>query len=116
MRDAAAKELPARVDSVPELLPYDGGAGKVLQLAFREALRLGHKHVGTGHLLLALLGYGAGTGVLAKLAVDTPAAVNFVTQTVAAAQADAEANHAEWVNGDHNDGTTHTAAMARLGR
>ncbi|MGP3637113.1 Clp protease N-terminal domain-containing protein [Streptomyces sp. 24-1644] len=43
--------------------PYDAGARKVLELTFREALRLGHSYVGTEHILLALLESEGGTGV-----------------------------------------------------
>ena len=38
-----------------EQIPFSGPAKKVLELVFREALRLGHDHVGTEHLLLGLL-------------------------------------------------------------
>lgn len=41
-------------DHVPDLIPYDARAKKVLELTFREALRLGHNYVGTEHVLLAL--------------------------------------------------------------
>ena len=37
------------------LVPYDDDAKKVLELTFREALRLGHNYIGTEHILLALL-------------------------------------------------------------
>lgn len=36
-------------------MPYDLESRKVLELTFREALRLGHNYIGTEHLLLALL-------------------------------------------------------------
>jgi hypothetical protein len=39
----------------PEQIPFSGPAKKVLELVFREALRLGHNYVGTEHLLLGLL-------------------------------------------------------------
>ena len=38
-----------------EQIPFSGPAKKVLELVFREALRLGHNYVGTEHLLLGLL-------------------------------------------------------------
>ncbi len=37
------------------LVPYGAAAKKVLELTFREALRLGHNYIGTEHILLALL-------------------------------------------------------------
>jgi hypothetical protein len=43
-------------DAAPApLIPFDTRARKALELSFREALRLGHERVGTGHVLLALL-------------------------------------------------------------
>ena len=41
--------------SSPEQIPFSGPAKKVIELVFREALRLGHDYVGTEHLLLGLL-------------------------------------------------------------
>jgi hypothetical protein len=38
-----------------EQIPFSGPSKKVLELVFREALRLGHNYVGTEHLLLGLL-------------------------------------------------------------
>ncbi len=53
--EAARALLPSPVTDGPELVPYDAAARKVIELAFREALRLGASDVGSGHLLLALL-------------------------------------------------------------
>ena len=71
VRTAAAATLPAPVPAgdVPTLIPYDAAAKKVLELTFREALRLGNNFVGTEHVLLALLEHEAGAGVLAGLGV-----------------------------------------------
>jgi len=55
VRSAARAFLPAPAEETPDLVPYDAGSRKVLELTFREALRLGHQGVGTGHILLALL-------------------------------------------------------------
>ena len=55
-------------------VPFDAHAKKGLELTFREALRLGDSHVGTEHVLLALLELEDGTGVLAGLGVDKAAA------------------------------------------
>ncbi|WP_433359311.1 Clp protease N-terminal domain-containing protein [Actinoplanes sp. CA-142083] len=55
VRGAANAGLPAPAGEAPDLVPYDAGARKVLELTFREALRLGDQAVGTGHILLALL-------------------------------------------------------------
>jgi ATP-dependent Clp protease ATP-binding subunit ClpA len=42
---------------------------KVLELSLREAIRLGDKHIGTGHLLLGLL--REGEGLAARILVDS---------------------------------------------
>nr|WP_176457245.1 MULTISPECIES: Clp protease N-terminal domain-containing protein [unclassified Rhodococcus (in: high G+C Gram-positive bacteria)] len=55
IRSAATATLPAPADPLPALIPFDAGAKKVLELTFREALRLGHNYIGTEHILLALL-------------------------------------------------------------
>lgn len=55
------------------MIPFDSQAKKVLELTFREALRLGHNYVGTEHLLLALLEVEAGSGVLSGLGLDKEA-------------------------------------------
>ncbi|MCB1249659.1 MAG: hypothetical protein KDB36_09640 [Acidimicrobiales bacterium] len=65
----AAVPEPAGGD-VPELIPYDLEARKALELAYREALRLGHNYIGTEHMLLGLLELEADTpGPLTALGV-----------------------------------------------
>lgn len=39
-------------------IPFDRGAKKVLELALREALRMGHGYIGCEHVLLGLLNSG----------------------------------------------------------
>lgn len=70
--DAAAKAapLPPRAAEVPALVPFNGPAKKVLELTFREALRLGHNYIGTEHILLALLEDEAEDGPLHTLGLD----------------------------------------------
>lgn len=68
--DAAAAALPAPADTQPALIPFDAGARKALELTLRHALRLGHDHVGTEHVLLALLEAEDGDGVLSAAGVD----------------------------------------------
>ncbi|MEU8817646.1 Clp protease N-terminal domain-containing protein [Actinoplanes sp. NPDC048796] len=84
VREVATKTLPAAAESVPALIPFDAHAKKALELTFREALRLNHTHVGTEHILLALLELEDGTGVLAGLGVTKPTAE---TAVIAARQA-----------------------------
>ena len=52
-------------------MAFHATAKKAMELSLREALRLKHKHIGTEHLLLALLhpGMGAGHDVLARRGV-----------------------------------------------
>ena len=53
-------------------LPFAPGAQEALRLAVRESVRLGHRHIGTEHILLGLLREGEGTAarVLAGLGAD----------------------------------------------
>lgn len=48
--------------NAPGHLPFTPRAKAVLELALREALRLGHRHIGTEHILLGLVREGHGTG------------------------------------------------------
>lgn len=65
-----AVTLPAGGEAPGALIPFSGPARKVLELTFREALRLGHNYIGTEHLLLALLELEDGTGPLHRTGVD----------------------------------------------
>ena len=87
LREAVEATLPAAVEEVPELIPYDAGAKKVLELTFREALRLGHNYVGTEHILLALLEFEDGKGVLSGLGLDKAQAERDVAETIASIEA-----------------------------
>jgi hypothetical protein len=84
VRQAATAALPPRADEVPELVPYDADAKKALELTFREALRLGHNYIGTEHMLLALLEFEDGDGVLAGLGVDKAATEAHIVEALAA--------------------------------
>jgi hypothetical protein len=70
VRAAVLPRLPGPAAEVPELIPFDAGARKALELTFREALRLGHNYIGTEHMLLALLETEGETGVLADLGLQ----------------------------------------------
>jgi hypothetical protein len=84
VRQTATATLPPAADAVPALIPFDAHAKKALELTFREALRMNHNHVGTEHILLALLELEDGTGVLAGLGVDKATADASITATLAA--------------------------------
>jgi len=83
VRQAAAAALPPAAENAPELVPYGPEAKKVLELTFREALRLGHNYIGTEHLLLALLEHENGTGVLSGLGITKAATEEFVGKVLA---------------------------------
>ncbi|MFF3635832.1 Clp protease N-terminal domain-containing protein [Streptomyces sp. NPDC002250] len=83
VRQAAAAALPPAAENAPDLVPYGPEAKKVLELTFREALRLGHNYIGTEHLLLALLEHENGTGVLSGLGVTKAAIEEFVGRVLA---------------------------------
>ncbi|MFD7591037.1 Clp protease N-terminal domain-containing protein [Kitasatospora sp. NPDC059811] len=84
VREAAAAALPAAAEQVPALIPYDAQGKKVLELTFREALKLGHNYVGTEHILLALLELENGSGVLAGLGVEKSEAETFTSEAIKA--------------------------------
>ena len=80
LRRAAVAALPPAAVEVPDvLLPFDPRCRKALELTFREALRLQHDIVGTGHVLLALLEEEPGGGLLAGLGVTKNATDAYVT-------------------------------------
>jgi ATP-dependent Clp protease ATP-binding subunit ClpA len=52
-----------RGDSTPSgHIPFTPSAKRLLELSLRQALALGHSHIGTEHVLLGLLKEGSGTG------------------------------------------------------
>lgn len=82
IREAASAALPPAAEEVPELVPYSAAAKKPLELTFREALRLGHNYIGTEHLLLALLEYENGEGVLSGLGVGKQKTEQYVAKVL----------------------------------
>ncbi|MGW3103165.1 Clp protease N-terminal domain-containing protein [Streptomyces sp. NPDC001100] len=80
VRQAATAALPPAAEEVPDLVPYGPDAKKVLELTFREALRLGHNYIGTEHILLALLEQENGEGVLNGLGIDKPTSERHITE------------------------------------
>jgi ATP-dependent Clp protease ATP-binding subunit ClpA len=61
-------------------IPFTPRAKKVLELSLREALQLGHRHIGTEHLLLGLL--REGEGVAAQVLVRQGLALDRVREKV----------------------------------
>ena len=87
VRQAVTAALPPPAGEVPALIPFDQQTRKVLELTFREALRLGHNYIGTEHILLALLEREDSAGVLSGLGIDKAAAQDRLAATLAAVQA-----------------------------
>ncbi|MCX4982994.1 Clp protease N-terminal domain-containing protein [Streptomyces sp. NBC_00572] len=85
VRETVTATLPPAAAEMPALVPFDTAAKKVLELTFREALRLGHNYVGTEHILLALLEHEDGTGVLTGLGLDKVTAEQQIAETIASA-------------------------------
>lgn len=73
LRETVTATLPPPAEAVPDLIPFDADARKALELTFREALRLGDNHVGTEHVLLALLDVEDGAGPLSAAGLDRAA-------------------------------------------
>ena len=71
-RTRIARQPGATAAYLPPNLPFSPRAGKVMELALREALGLGCNYIGTEHVLLGLVreGQGAGTSVLVALGVS----------------------------------------------
>ncbi|MFF4972685.1 Clp protease N-terminal domain-containing protein [Streptomyces sp. NPDC001083] len=83
LREAATAALPPAAAEVPELVPYGPAAKKVLELTFREALRLGHNYIGTEHILLALLEHENGQGVLSGVGITKQATETHIARSLA---------------------------------
>jgi hypothetical protein len=96
-RQALVAALPppdAEAPVTAEHIPFTQPAKKVLELALREALLLGHNYIGTEHLLLGLLDEedGLGARTLADLGVTREAAERWLVpelRRIAAARAGA---------------------------
>jgi Clp amino terminal domain, pathogenicity island component len=87
----AAVTLPERHQDVPQLIPFNGQAKKILELTFREALRLGHNYIGTEHILLAMLEQEDGDGPLHRAGIDkdrTEADIVRILESITAPKSD----------------------------
>ena len=75
------EEIVGQGERVPSgHIPFTPRAKKVLELALREALQLGHNYIGTEHILLGLI--REGEGVAAQVLVKLGADLNRVRQQV----------------------------------
>jgi ATP-dependent Clp protease ATP-binding subunit ClpC len=88
MRQAVGAIIGRGTSSPPESgrIPFTPRAKKVLELSLREALELGADHIGTEHILLALVreGDGVAAQVLRDAGVDLDRAGQQVTELLAA--------------------------------
>jgi ATP-dependent Clp protease ATP-binding subunit ClpC len=73
-------------------IPFTPRAKKVLELALREAQRLGHNHIGTEHILLGLLreGEGVAAQVLVNLGAGLDRVRNQVVEVLSGAYSEGE--------------------------
>jgi len=78
LRAAATAALPPHGEPILGLVPYGDAAKKVLELTFREALRLGHNYIGTEHILLALLEAEDDGGLLTRAGLDKPTVERYI--------------------------------------
>jgi ATP-dependent Clp protease ATP-binding subunit ClpA len=74
-RERVVEIVPLGAQRTGSVIPFTPGAKKVLELALREALALGHPHIAPGHLLLGLAHDrdGVAMQVLVSLGADQTA-------------------------------------------
>jgi ATP-dependent Clp protease ATP-binding subunit ClpC len=73
---AQVEETVGRGDEpLKDQIPFTPRAKKVLELALRESIRMGHNHLGTEHILLGLVreGEGVGAQIVSAAGVDSEA-------------------------------------------
>jgi hypothetical protein len=86
-RGAEAVDSPTTAAPLDHV-PFSGNAKKLLELTFREALRLNHNYIGTEHMLLALIADdGAAGSVLRAAGADATAADAWIRAELARRQA-----------------------------
>ena len=76
VEEAVRPSGPERISSPP----FTPRAKKVLELALREALQLGHNYIGTEHMLLGII--REGEGVAAQVLIGLGASLTLVRQRV----------------------------------
>jgi ATP-dependent Clp protease ATP-binding subunit ClpC len=62
VRTEVVRIVPAGAEETAGQIPFTPRAKKVLELSLREALSLGHNHIGTEHILLGLVRESDGVG------------------------------------------------------
>jgi ATP-dependent Clp protease ATP-binding subunit ClpC len=79
-RDRIARVIGHGDEPVRDQVPFTPRAKKVLELALREALSLGHNYIGSEHVLLGLVREDA--GVAARVLLDADASADAVRDRV----------------------------------
>lgn len=90
------EQIIGRGTSVPNgHIPFTPRSKKVLELALRESLQLGHNYIGTEHLLLGLVreGEGVAAQILEKMNVDAGLVRQHVIEILAGGASDTEPNN-----------------------
>jgi ATP-dependent Clp protease ATP-binding subunit ClpC len=83
VRDKVGEHASPGATKIRGHVPFSRPAKKSLELSLREALKLGHSYIGSGHLLLGLIREERGTAalVLADLGVDLDRARSLVAES-----------------------------------
>ena len=99
VRTTVLREVPVGTVDVRGHIPFEPGAKKILELALRECVALGHNHIGTEHLLLALIREkkGVAATVLRSWGVDLDRAREAVLTEIGGMQVARAAGGEEWV-------------------
>jgi ATP-dependent Clp protease ATP-binding subunit ClpC len=84
--------IPRGTEVATGAIPFTPRAKKVLELSLREALQLGHRYIGSEHILLGLIREGEGVAgqVMAKLGADAVRARASVLQLLESVPAEPE--------------------------
>jgi hypothetical protein len=87
VRELVEETIPPPGGSSTGSPPFTPRAKKVMELSLREALHLGHQHIGTEHILLGLLreGEGVATQVLVRIGIDLTQVRHTVTEKLGVA-------------------------------
>ncbi|MGH3500472.1 MAG: Clp protease N-terminal domain-containing protein, partial [Nocardioidaceae bacterium] len=105
-------------DTTAEHLPFTPRAKTILEITLREAQQLGHDHIGSGHLLLALIheGQGVAPQALTRLGAGLDDVAHDVLQQLPGQYTDTVAALRERVlsNQDAPTGDLPAAIAARL--
>ncbi|MBM2621065.1 ATP-dependent Clp protease ATP-binding subunit [Actinoplanes sp. LDG1-06] len=87
--DGVRAQLEERAETSPAgHIPFTPRAKKVLELALREALQLGHNYIGTEHILLGLMREGEGTAM--RVLQADPSAVRHIVLTMLRGEPESE--------------------------